>query len=175
MSIRTAVDGSAWSQSVTLLDEAFSEPFVKGINANIAGWGGQASQIAREMNDLGVNWEREALDFSEAEPEPGVYDWRGFERVLAEARSAGITLLPVVGYAPSWTTPDNAAAYAEFVKAAVARFGPGTSANLQWWELWNEPYFSYAWSNRAPEPEAYARDAVAARRPPGASPPRSNS
>jgi hypothetical protein len=162
VSIRTAVDGSAWSQSVTLLDEAFSEPFVKGINANIAGWGGQASQIAREMNDLGVNWEREALDFSEAEPEPGVYDWRGFERVLAEVRSAGITLLPVVGYAPSWTTPDNAAAYAEFVKAAVARFGPGTSANLQWWELWNEPYFSYAWSNRAPEPEAYARDAVAA-------------
>jgi hypothetical protein len=162
VSIRTAVDGSAWSQSVTLLDEAFNEPFVKGINANIAGWGNQAWQIGREMNNLGVNWEREALDFSEVEPEPGVYNWRGFERVLAEARSAGITLLPVVGYAPAWTTPGNAAAYAEFVKAAVARFGPGTSANLQWWELWNEPYFSYAWSNKTPEPEAYARDVVAA-------------
>jgi hypothetical protein len=162
VSVRTAVDGSAWSQSVTLLDEAFSEPFVKGINANIAGWGNQAFQIAREMNNLGVNWEREALDFSEVEAEPGVYNWRGFERVLAEARSTGITLLPVVGYAPSWTTPGNAAAYAEFVKAAVARFGPGTSANLQWWELWNEPYFSYAWSNKMPEPEAYARDVVAA-------------
>ena len=81
---------------------------------------------------------------------------------MRRLRFAGVTLLPVVGYARSKTTPGNAAAYAEFVKAAVARFGPGTSANLQWWELWNEPYFSYAWSNKTPEPEAYARDAVAA-------------
>jgi hypothetical protein len=33
---------------------------------------------------------------------------------------------------------------------------------LQWWELWNEPYFAYAWSDRTPEPAAYAKDALAA-------------
>ena len=166
-SIRTAIDGSAWSAEVTIGSSAeaavnFNEPFVKGVNANIAGWGNQAPQIASEMNTLGVNWEREDLAWSETETQPGVYNWSAFESVLATAKANGITILPIVGYAPSWTTPDNAAAYAEFVKAAVARFGPGTTANLQWWELWNEPYFSYAWSNKMPEPEAYARDVVAA-------------
>jgi len=166
-SIRTAIDGSTWSDEVSIDFSAeaavsFSEPFVKGINANIAGWGNQAPQVVSEMNTLGVNWEREDLAWSETETQPGVYNWSSFESVLQTAKANGITILPIVGYAPSWTTPDNAAAYAEFVKAAVARFGPGTSANLQWWELWNEPYFSYAWSNKTPEPEAYARDAVAA-------------
>ncbi len=171
LSVRTAVDGSAWSRILTVGVEAhaqaempvdFSEPFVKGINANIAGWGSQFPQVAREMSTLGTNWEREDLAWSEDEPEPGIYDWSGFENALAEAQSAGITLLPLLGYAPSWASPDDAAAYAEFVKAAVARFGPGTSADLQWWELWNEPYYAYAWSGRTPEPEAYARDVVAA-------------
>jgi hypothetical protein len=174
-SIRTAVNGSAWSAEVSIAfptagstgsgteaPVSFSEPFVKGINANIAGWGSQAPQVASEVNSLGANWAREDLAWSEAEPQRGVFDWTSFESVIATARANGLTILPIVGYAPSWTTPDDATAYGEFVKAAVARFGPGTEANLQWWELWNEPYFSYAWSNKTPEPEAYARDAVAA-------------
>jgi len=174
VSIRTAVPGSAWSHILTLGVEpqantraaeapvVFSEPFVKGINANIAGWGSQFPQVASEMTTLGTNWEREDLAWSEAEPEPGIYEWSGFENALAEARSAGITLLPLVGYAPSWASPDDAGAYAEFVKAAVTRFGPGTTGDLQWWELWNEPYYAYAWSGKTPEPEGYARDVVAA-------------
>jgi len=169
LSIRTAVVGSAWSRILTIGVEShgevpvdFSEPFVKGINANIVGWGSQFPQVAGEMSTLGTNWEREDLDWSEGEPEPGIYEWSSFEDALAEARSAGITLLPLVGYAPSWASPDDAAAYADFVKAAVARFGPGTSGDLQWWELWNEPYYAYAWSGNTPEPEAYARDVVAA-------------
>ena len=169
VAVRTAVDGSAWSRILTVGVEArveapvdFSESFVKGINANIVGWGSQFSQIAGEMSTLGTNWEREDLDWSEGEPEPGIYEWSSFEAALTAARSAGITLLPLVGYAPSWASPDDAGAYAEFVKAAVSRFGPGTAGNLQWWELWNEPYYAYAWSGKTPEPEAYARDVVAA-------------
>jgi hypothetical protein len=153
----TGTSGSSGSS------ETFGLPFVKGITADFAGWGpNNAPEIASEMHSLGVNWEREALDWSEAEPERGVFDWSSFDQVVAEARANGITILPLLGYAPSWTTPGDAAAYAEFVAAAVARYGPGTSANLQWWELWNEPYFAYAWSGKTPEPEAYARDYLAA-------------
>jgi hypothetical protein len=169
VAVRSAIDGSAWSRILTIGSEArveapvdFGEPFVKGINANIVGWGNQFPQIAGEMSSLGTNWEREDLDWSEGEPEPGIYEWSSFENALTAARSAGITLLPLVGYAPSWASPDDAGAYAEFVKAAVSRFGPGTTGNLQWWELWNEPYYAYAWSGKTPEPEAYARDVVAA-------------
>ncbi|HYM54880.1 MAG TPA: beta-galactosidase [Solirubrobacteraceae bacterium] len=143
--------------------ETSGQPFVKGVDTNLAGWGtSSVPEIASEMRSLGVNWEREDLAWSEAEPAPGLYDWSPFERIVAAAKANGITILPIVGYAPSWTGPGNATAYAEFVAAAVARFGPGTAANLQWWELWNEPYFAYAWSGHTPEPEAYARDAVAA-------------
>jgi polysaccharide biosynthesis protein PslG len=142
---------------------SFGLPFAKGVVANLQGWGiNNLPLIATQMKALGVNWEREDLDWNSVEAQKGVFSWTRFDQIVAAAKAQGITILPIVGYAPSWSSPANAAAYAEFVKAAVARYGPGTSANLQWWELWNEPYFAYAWSGHTPEPEAYARDALAA-------------
>jgi hypothetical protein len=126
------------------------------------GWGTAAApEIKSEMTSLGVNWAREDLSWSDVEPQPGVFDWSSFDRTVADARASGITILPIVGYAPAWTSPTDATAYAAFVKAAVERYGPSTKANLRWWELWNEPYFSYAWAQKTSEPEAYARDVVA--------------
>jgi polysaccharide biosynthesis protein PslG len=138
-------------------------PFIKGIDTNMQGWGAQAvPQIAAEMHTLGVTWEREDLAWSSVEPQRGVFDWSSFDHIVAAAETSGVTILPVVGYAPSWTSPADATDYAQFVRAAVERYGPGTSANLQWWELWNEPYASYAWSGQTPDAEQYARDALAA-------------
>jgi hypothetical protein len=114
------------------------------------------------MSSLGVNWAREDLSWSDVESQKGVYNWSSFDKAIAEAQANGITILPIVGYAPSWTTPADSTDYAAFVKAAVTRYGPGTSANLRWWELWNEPYFAYAWSGKTPEPKVYGRDALAA-------------
>ncbi|HEX3692050.1 MAG TPA: beta-galactosidase [Solirubrobacteraceae bacterium] len=142
---------------------SFDEPFVKGIDTNIQGWGSEAvPQIANEMHTLGVDWAREDLEWSKVEPQPGVFDWSSFDQMVSAAQANGITVLPIVGYAPSWASPTDAGDYAAFVKAAVERYGPGTAANLRWWELWNEPYDSYAWSGHTPEPEAYAHDVVAA-------------
>ncbi|MGH2903350.1 MAG: hypothetical protein ACRDK7_07190 [Solirubrobacteraceae bacterium] len=138
------------------------EPFVKGIDTNLQGWGSQVPQVVSEMSSLGVKWEREDLAWSVVESQKGVFNWTSFDKVMAVAKEHGLTILPIVGYAPSWASPGDATDYAAFVKAAVERYGPGTSANLQWWELWNEPYFAYAWSGKTPEPGAYARDALAA-------------
>jgi hypothetical protein len=127
------------------------------------GWGeGAAPEIAGEVHSLGAEWVRTDLPWKEVMPSPGVYDWSHFDSVMRNSEAQGMHVLPILGYAPSWTTPTNAAGYAEFVAAAVARYGPGTTANLHWFELWNEPYFSYAWSGKTPEPEAYARDVLAA-------------
>lgn len=142
---------------------AASDPFVKGVDTNMQGWGVEAApQIAAEMHTLGASWEREDLAWSAVEPQRGAFNWSSFDHIVAAAEANGITILPVVGYAPSWTSPSNAADYASFLKAAVERYGPGTSANLKWWELWNEPYAAYAWSGRTPDAEEYARDALAA-------------
>jgi hypothetical protein len=141
----------------------FGLPFAKGIDANLVGWGvDNLPEIHSEMNSLGVNWEREDLSWENIEPQKGVFNWTRTDQVFAAAKADGITILPIVGYAPSWSSPTDSAAYAEFVKTAIARYGPGTSSNLQWWELWNEPYFAYAWSGHTPEPEAYAKDVLAA-------------
>ncbi len=141
----------------------FGLPFVKGIVEDPAGWGeGAAPKIGTEIHTLGAEWVRIDLPWKEVMPSPGVYDWSNFDNTVRVTEAMGLHILPILGYAPSWTSPTNAAGYAEFVAAAVARYGPGTAANLQWFELWNEPYFSYAWSNKMPEPEAYARDVVAA-------------
>jgi hypothetical protein len=176
-SVRTAVEGSEWAPEVTISyppessggppppaePPAGGEGFVKGINTNLQGWGvGSIPEIASEMSNLGVNWAREDLPWSEVEPQPGVYNWSSFDQMVAAARANGVTVLPIVGYAPSWTGPTNAAAYGEFMAKAVERYGPGTAANLHWWELWNEPNEPYAWSHQTPSAEAYARDVLAA-------------
>lgn len=138
-------------------------PFIKGVNTNMEGWGtSSVPQIASEMNTLGANWAREEIAWAEVEPTKGVFNWSTVDKTFAAAKANGITILPVVGYAPSWASPTDSADYAAFVQAAVERYGPGTSYNLQWFELWNEPYDSYAWSGHTPEPEAYARDVLAA-------------
>jgi hypothetical protein len=141
----------------------FGEPFVKGIVTNIQGWGTSAMpQISSEMSSLGVNWAREDLSWADTEPHKGVFDWSGFDQMVSAAKAKGIAVLPIVGYAPSWAGPSDATDYAAFMQAAVERYGPGTPADLTWWELWNEPYDAYAWSGHTPEPEAYARDVLAA-------------
>jgi hypothetical protein len=142
---------------------AFSEPFVKGVAESLTGWGEAAvPQVSEEIHNLGAEWVRVDLPWKEVMPSPGVYNWSAFDKQMKDAEAQGLHVLPILDYAPSWTTPEDAAGYASFVAAAVARYGPGTTANLQWFELWNEPYFSYAWSGKTPNPEAYARDVAAA-------------
>ncbi len=142
---------------------AFDLPFVKGVDTNLQGWGTAAEpQIAHEITTVGARWAREDLNWSEIEPRRGVFDWSSFDQMVSTAQANGITILPVAGYAPSWTTPESSTDYATFIAAAVARYGPGAPANLQWWELWNEPYYSYAWSGKPGDPAAYARDVQAA-------------
>ncbi|MGH2880672.1 MAG: beta-galactosidase [Solirubrobacteraceae bacterium] len=151
------------SAPATVPSTDFGEPFVKGVDTNLQGWGVEAlPTIASEMSTLGVNWAREDLSWSDSEPQPGVFDWSSFDKIVYAAQARGITILPIVGYAPSWANTSDAGDFAAFVKAAVQRYGPGTRANLPWWELWNEPYYSYAWGGQTPEPEAYAHDVVAA-------------
>ncbi|HEX3692049.1 MAG TPA: beta-galactosidase [Solirubrobacteraceae bacterium] len=154
--------GSGGPSSEGSLGGSFGEPFVKGIDTNVQGWGEALPTIVQEMNTLGVSWAREDLEWSKVEPQRGVFDWSSFDKMVKAVEARGVSVLPIVGYAPSWASPTDATDYTAFVKAAVERYGPGTAANLRWWELWNEPYAPYAWAGHTPEPEPYARDVVAA-------------
>jgi len=188
--IRTAVAHSSWSPAATIAfspappattatspltvqerlsaqlteTSTFAEPFVKGFSGvDIDGWGVPAiAELGEEVHAANAGWLRAEIDWAEVMPEPGVYHWARFDSYVHDAQAQNLQILPLITEAPSWTTPDDATAYASFVAATVARYGPGTSANLRWFELWNEPYFSESWSGKTSEPEAYARDVRAA-------------
>ncbi|HEX3520120.1 MAG TPA: hypothetical protein VHT29_13895 [Solirubrobacteraceae bacterium] len=184
-SVRTAVNGSLWAAevSITFAEETkttppsnppeestgtgstFTEPFVKGFSGiDIDGWGEPAvAQIGEEVRGANAGWLRAEVNWKEIQPTPtSPYNWARFDKYVHDAMAQHLQILPILTEAPSWTSPTNAAAYAAFTAAAVARYGPGTTANMQWFEFWNEPYFPQSWSGKAPEPEAYALDVRAA-------------
>jgi hypothetical protein len=175
--LRANVNGSAWATEVSITYPAAPPPppppppgptsaFVKGMGMGIGGWGSQGPAVADQGKAMGATWDREDLAWSQTMPNSSTHDWSYFDGLVATARSKGITVLPILGYVPSWTTIDDTAGYAAFVKAAVQRYGPGTSANLTWFELWNEPYFNYTMpggANAAKYARLYAAGAAAAR------------
>lgn len=123
-----------------------------------------AAELARDLDlvvETGARWVRVDLAWTTVEPVRGAPDWTAFDRVLDAAQVRGLDVLALVAYAPPWARPgcathlcppDDAADYAGFLAAAVARYGPERVAA---WELWNEPNVAAFWAPR-PDVDAYA-------------------
>jgi hypothetical protein len=125
--------------------------------------GGLAQQA-----QLGVGIVRQPLDWSRVERSPGVYDWSVYDDYLARAAAAGVSVMPVLARPPEFRSsrppqsrsrgmfpPASNAASADFVGAAVRRYGP---AGTFWrerpdvpflpvhaWQVWNEPNIPNWW------------------------------
>ncbi len=130
-----------------------------GLVANTVGWGarvGGAQSLARQT---GARWLREEIDGASVVPARGVRRWRTTDRLFVAAAHRGLHVLPLLNGTPRWATgrdgalPTDAHAYAAFVGAVVARYGPSglfwrAHPTLDerlapaWFELWNEPYFA---------------------------------
>ena len=125
-----------------------------------------------KVDSLGVRWIREQLDWSTAEPQPGVFTWSEFDGLLQSAAIHRLRVLPVLLGTPGWAGPEplglpnDPKAFAAFAAAVAARYGPGGSfwrAHRQldsalaprWFELWNEPY-TVAYSRGGVDPARYA-------------------
>jgi hypothetical protein len=91
--------------------------------------------------------------------------------VVRLAASHGVTVLPVLEYAPTWdalhpgdpaSPPRSTEPYGQFAAALVDRYGPrGTfwtenptvpRVPIRMWQIWNEPNFTSYWSRRPFEP-----------------------
>ncbi len=94
---------------------------------------------------------RTALEWNRVEPTAGVRDWRAVRKLkeeLARAAANGLQVILVVRGAPDWAAPQSCgpitdpaglAAFADFMREAVAQF-----PMVRYWELWNEPDIDYA-------------------------------
>ena len=120
------------------------------------------------MADVRVQTTRFMLKWRDIEHVRGTYDWSERDRMIGGLASKGIRSLPFAFGSPSWVgngarraSPDRHlgrdTAWQNFLKAAVARYGPGgtywapggkydqdfgTSAPtvpITQWQVWNEP------------------------------------
>ena len=98
-----------------------------------------AGDYAR-MKAMGVGTMRGLMSWPVLEPSPGNYDWTYFDQWVSRAAQQGIRVFPTIYGTPSWANffdgrgncgagcpPRSSAglsAFAEFVRAAVKRYGP---------------------------------------------------
>ena len=133
-----------------------------------AGWAPADVQSAmwRDMARNGVESARVIFDWSEAQKQQvGGVSFHETDPLVANAAARGIEPLPVVIYAPSWarevsgrkaSAPSDLAAYADYLTALVARYGPSGSfwaerpdlpaRPIRAWQIWNEPDMEYQWT-----------------------------
>jgi len=112
--------------------------------ANFETLSGAALQAnVSNMASAGASWLRLDLFWPNVEPSRGVFNWSEPDPLVKAATAAGLNVLLVPDYTPSWTSvPGDPAAYAQMVSAAVAHFAP---MGVHAWEIWNEPNMSWAW------------------------------
>jgi len=90
---------------------------------------------------------------------PDAFDWSAPDRVVRQARAAGLEILFVVGSVPQWARKQpgerspiaDPATYARFLSIAVSRYAP---LGIRHWEVWNEPNLDGPWPR--PDAAAYA-------------------
>lgn len=147
----------------------------------------------REMARNGVESARVVFDWSEAQQQSFMpVSFHETDPLAANAALRGIELLPVVIYAPPWarevpgkkaSAPDDLPAYGAYLRALVARYGPGgtfwtehpelPARPIRTWQIWNEPDMEYQWTPQRNWHQKYgalvrAADAVLAEADPGA-------
>jgi hypothetical protein len=138
------------------------------------------------MKAGGVESVRISVPWGSIQPTEGLYNWTGLDETVLAASRRGLRVLPFIYGTPGWlasdwrTLPVNTAkqrnAWRAFIRAAVARYGPGGefwnehapgvvnyesesvpvgAAPIRVWQIWNEAnffYFAYPVS-----PARYAR------------------
>lgn len=162
----SAFDGaynySAWSESVA--ETTFPSQDVidhKGICPNELYFGTAITEAVTRMRALGVRWVRLDFDWSVMQPlGPNDTAFAGHETVVRALVAAGMKVLGIIDYTPSWANggkpskyypPLSATDYANFASRLVSYFAP---LGVHTWEIWNEQNLGNFWGP-APNPSAY--------------------
>jgi hypothetical protein len=106
---------------------------------------------------LGERYLRCAFSWDAIEPEPGRYNWRFWDALVALAAKNHLELLPYVAYTPKWAArapknywrqpPRDPQLYARFMYTIALRY----RGRIRSWEIWNEPDNRDYWTGTADE------------------------
>ncbi len=151
-------------------------PAFYGVNSHLTWFDAEerVERTAQFMDEAGVGIVRTVFDWSGIEPEPGVYRWERFDRVVERLDERGIAVLGILDSSAPWATsapsldePDwhkwptrDLTAFGRYVWAVVERYdgdgfadAPGSPV-IRYWEVWNEPNVDVFWRPR-PDVERY--------------------
>lgn len=106
----------------------------------------------KEMQELGIKWGRQDFTWKRIERKPGVYEWAPYDRLVEQARKAGVLLFGNLTYGPYFhdtSTEAGIQAYCAFAAEAAKRY----AGKIDHWQIWNEPNLGYCRG----DPELYAR------------------
>lgn len=127
------------------------------------------------LHDGGFVWVRQHFYWNEIEPQPGVFQWDAWDRIVTRASENGLRLIAVLDTSPAWARAegekDLAAApparvddYAAFVSAFVRRY----RGQVEYVQIWDNPNVHPFWGVRIADPTEYTAllraGAVSARR-----------
>jgi hypothetical protein len=139
-------------------------------------------QDFQTMAETGVGTDRFLINWGVVQPNKGTFNWGPTDALVGAFASHGIRSVPFVWGSPAWVAStvarppldslQNVGAWHGFLKAAVARYGPGGSywANeyrqrygagatplpIQSWQIWNEPNLKKYFAP-SPSPSQYAQ------------------
>lgn len=135
-----------------LVADADVSPFC--INAALAQYEGERLDWALDLiAEGGFVWVRQSFPWARIEPEPGVYDWAIWDRVVEEVAGRGLQVIAVLETTPSWAgTPPPAGDFARFARAFASRYGD----RINHYQVWHNPNLADGWGAE-PNPAAYAR------------------
>ncbi len=154
--------------ALSLLVPASAQALPRGF-FGIVPQGSIGNEDLARMRSGGVETVRLPVSWAAVQRSPrSDYDWSGLDAAMTDAARNGIGILPVLGSSPKWATGDwrrmpvdggrARRGWAEFVGAAVERYGPGgefwsehgpgTAQPLRpdpirAWQVWNEENFFY--------------------------------
>lgn len=104
------------------------------------------------------------------EPSDQNFNWTAIDSAVDRAHARGLKVIAMPTYSPHWTRPAGTTdktpptdlnQYAEFVEAAVQRYGANSSITkyrtnpVRVWELWNEPNIRSFWQDPSNQNNAW--------------------
>ncbi|MHB9032839.1 MAG: glycosyl hydrolase family 18 protein [Anaerolineae bacterium] len=114
---------------------------------------GDHNRLFGAVQDLGLSWVKQQIEWFRYNPAPGVYDWGSIDRLVDGASARGIRVMLSVVKAPQWARPAgdtdqgppaDPATYATFLREMAARY----KGRVQAYEIWNEQNLYYEWGGR---------------------------
>jgi len=134
--------------------------FGYGIQAHM--WFEDKQVIANQIKELGLNWVKQQVRWSEVETSPGQIDWEQMDEIVDTMTQNNIKVLFSVVTAPRWSRPnlegtdgppEDFSAYFNFVSKLSIRY----CGKLGAVEVWNEQNLQREWQGFPLDANSYMR------------------